>query len=129
MRGYVGAPFHERLERLGFFKEEPIVDHPRVIFCESFGSIAGWYELQSAVHGCGVVNVTAVRGLLAEEHCLVAGHGVGQLAIRDGSGREARFIEWEKGTSGRVESRQPAPVDPAYLLPPLSFGGASIAES
>jgi hypothetical protein len=29
---------------------------------------------------------------------------------------------------GRVESRRPATGDPAYLLPPLSFGGASIAE-
>ena len=28
---------------------------------------------------------------------------------------------------GRVESRRPATVGPAYLLPPLSFGGASLA--
>ncbi len=30
--------------------------------------------------------------------------------------------------SGRVEGRCPVRVDPAYLLPPLSFGGASLAE-
>jgi len=29
--------------------------------------------------------------------------------------------------SGRVESRCPAPVGPAYLFPPLSSGGASLA--
>ncbi|CRI65466.1 hypothetical protein THIOKS12350002 [Thiocapsa sp. KS1] len=32
-----------------------------------------------------------------------------------------------KRAAGRVESRRPATVGPAYLLPPLSFGGASLA--
>lgn len=33
------------------------------------------------------------------------------------------------GKKGRVESRRPGSVDPAYPLPPLSFGGASLAGS
>jgi hypothetical protein len=33
------------------------------------------------------------------------------------------------GVPGRVQSRRPAPVDPSYLLPPLSSGGASLAGS
>jgi hypothetical protein len=47
--------------------------------------------------------------LLVEEVCSVAKRGLGE--------------------KGRVESRHPATVEPTYLLPPLSFGGASIAGS
>ncbi len=50
-RGDVCAALHERLERLGFIEKEPIVDHPRVIFCESLRAVAGRHELQTAVHG------------------------------------------------------------------------------
>ncbi|MBK1621770.1 hypothetical protein CKO42_25995 [Lamprobacter modestohalophilus] len=51
------------------------------------------------------------------------------LALAPGAQVEVQGGHGVREAMGRVESRHPAPVDPAYLFPPLSFGGASIAES
>jgi hypothetical protein len=54
-------------------------------------------------------------------------HIVNQVALK--RALEIYGTDHGIGVSGRVESRHPAPVDPAYPLPPLSSGGASLAES
>jgi hypothetical protein len=74
-----------------------------------------------------VVNAVSGRDTAAGRRAMVAGRVKGRWTHPSLADVPPTPMPGQK-KRGRVEGRRPASAGAAYLLPPLSFGGASIAE-
>ena len=90
---YVCASFDQRLKRLGVFEQQPVFDHARVIHGQRRARLTIRRELQVSADSGFIVDGRAIDRFLREEHALVVGNGIGEVAVGECDGGDARIVQ------------------------------------